>query len=871
LSITNTGGAAASNLTNLLSMIPAADLALMCGPTCGNTEFCDGYPPCPSDLPPSGPAFFTWTFSMSGCGSPISFSVTVTALDALNGGVITAVTGAKVPGTTTSVGIRKVQDPPSPAVLTAGDAVTYLIVVQNTGTATLADVTVVDTVPIYLGSVATDQDALFGAPSFTPVPGGSRFIWSATGQTFGPSATYSFTVTGILEPSCSAVNAANRAYAIAADACATMTRSLSGTVTFSLPAPSVTLSVVQSQTPLVPVTGDLVTYQVTVANTGNATITSLRLVDTLPPLFFGPATDQPPGMVLQTPVSTAAGTVYTWVGTFLSFMPGMDMTFTLTGLAKPVCVVTTMRNEARANGRDNCNNQAEAAAAPATISLGPSLGISVGSQVIPASPLPSTPVSFEIYVANTGITTVTNIVVTDTLPPFITGVAWDQPPGFTGAVVGTPGGSLFTFSDPAAVLSPGVVYTFTINGMVDPVCSPTTVNHYGNAQGRDYSGCRAYGLAPLAQFTLNPSVGMAVEKRQKAPAFTGDTVEYYIQVANTGTVPLARILVVDTLPAVMTNTTAFAESTFVIGSVSSAGTTRFVFDSSSIALPPGAILTFTIAGNTAPTCSGTTAANRAFAVAWDASGCATWMATSLTTFALTPVLEAAIGVEPIREAEGRYLLTVVMTVTNTGATSASMFIPSADLTFYPSGPETMKVEGPSPTLFIGPVAQAVPPPCTSPCAGCSACFTWIYRTTSIEPVTFTGSNSVGIFLDPFLTVQGRCSITGSGSTGRFSDTGNVGSFTLNRNLFQARMEKVHVSFNVKETGKVTVWVFNSIGQRVKRLFEGEATRRIQYGVPPNEMTWDGTNDSGERVSSGIYFIRLESKRFVMTRRVAVIK
>ncbi|ODS41143.1 MAG: hypothetical protein A7315_02155 [Candidatus Altiarchaeales archaeon WOR_SM1_79] len=37
-----------------------------------------------------------------------------------------------------------------------------------------------------------------------------------------------------------------------------------------------------------------------------------------------------------------------------------------------------------------------------------------------------------------------------------------------------------------------------------------------------------------------------------------------------------------------------------------------------------------------------------------------------------------------------------------------------------------------------------------------------------------------------------------------------------------------------------------------------------------EVTWDGKNDHGHRVASGVYLYRLESKDFVQTRKMILL-
>jgi len=69
-----------------------------------------------------------------------------------------------------------------------------------------------------------------------------------------------------------------------------------------------------------------------------------------------------------------------------------------------------------------------------------------------------------------------------------------------------------------------------------------------------------------------------------------------------------------------------------------------------------------------------------------------------------------------------------------------------------------------------------------------------------------------------------------------------------------------IRYQVPSALHVTLLVFNSIGQRVATLVDGE----ISEGV--HEVTFDGS-----RLSSGVYFYRITAGAFVQTRKVVLVK
>jgi hypothetical protein len=74
-----------------------------------------------------------------------------------------------------------------------------------------------------------------------------------------------------------------------------------------------------------------------------------------------------------------------------------------------------------------------------------------------------------------------------------------------------------------------------------------------------------------------------------------------------------------------------------------------------------------------------------------------------------------------------------------------------------------------------------------------------------------------------------------------------------------------IKYEVARAGNVSIKVYNAMGQVVKVLQDGR--------LEPNRYSahWDGTNQAGERVASGIYFYKMQSDQFSAVKKMAVIK
>lgn len=74
-----------------------------------------------------------------------------------------------------------------------------------------------------------------------------------------------------------------------------------------------------------------------------------------------------------------------------------------------------------------------------------------------------------------------------------------------------------------------------------------------------------------------------------------------------------------------------------------------------------------------------------------------------------------------------------------------------------------------------------------------------------------------------------------------------------------------IRFVLSETERVLVSIFDGNGKRVCTLLDGVRS----YG--PHEITWDGRDDEGASVSSGVYFYRLTAGAFTESKKMVLLK
>ena len=74
-----------------------------------------------------------------------------------------------------------------------------------------------------------------------------------------------------------------------------------------------------------------------------------------------------------------------------------------------------------------------------------------------------------------------------------------------------------------------------------------------------------------------------------------------------------------------------------------------------------------------------------------------------------------------------------------------------------------------------------------------------------------------------------------------------------------------IEFALPSEGRAELLVFDAKGQRVRTLRSGTLS------AGPHSVTWDGRDDAGSSVSSGVYFYRLRASNQTLTRKMLLLK
>ncbi|MDR3625291.1 MAG: T9SS type A sorting domain-containing protein [Ignavibacteriaceae bacterium] len=106
----------------------------------------------------------------------------------------------------------------------------------------------------------------------------------------------------------------------------------------------------------------------------------------------------------------------------------------------------------------------------------------------------------------------------------------------------------------------------------------------------------------------------------------------------------------------------------------------------------------------------------------------------------------------------------------------------------------------------------------------------------------------------------------NGFTGVTKTTVTVpGTFSLSNAYPNPFNPTTNIKFAVAKSENITLVVFNLLGQKVKTLVNG------MMKVGDYTATWDGKDEFGKSVASGIYFYRFESQSFTSTKKMILMK
>ena len=91
------------------------------------------------------------------------------------------------------------------------------------------------------------------------------------------------------------------------------------------------------------------------------------------------------------------------------------------------------------------------------------------------------------------------------------------------------------------------------------------------------------------------------------------------------------------------------------------------------------------------------------------------------------------------------------------------------------------------------------------------------------------------------------------------------AFSLKQNYPNPFNAATTIAFTVSGENITTICIYNMMGQKVRLLFSEKVTAG-SYSV-----VWDGKNNFGDDVASGVYFVKPEAGTAVLSRRMMLLR
>jgi len=131
----------------------------------------------------------------------------------------------------------------------------------------------------------------------------------------------------------------------------------------------------------------------------------------------------------------------------------------------------------------------------------------------------------------------------------------------------------------------------------------------------------------------------------------------------------------------------------------------------------------------------------------------------------------------------------------------------------------------------------------------------------LSPTEVASAKSVRRYL---LKVQGYYEKADTARLGRVIST-LPAKFSLEQNYPNPFNPSTRIDYALPVESDVSLQIFNLLGQLVRTLVSGD--RPAGY----HSVEWDGRDNSGRLVGSGLYFFRLSTEEFVQTRKMVLLR
>jgi len=126
---------------------------------------------------------------------------------------------------------------------------------------------------------------------------------------------------------------------------------------------------------------------------------------------------------------------------------------------------------------------------------------------------------------------------------------------------------------------------------------------------------------------------------------------------------------------------------------------------------------------------------------------------------------------------------------------------------------------------------------------------------------------VGKDLEPITTITGRTPdyITPEGHASEIESDNVVGEFSLQQNYPNPFNPSTNIPYKIVKDSQIQLHIYDIQGSKIKSLVDSHQS------AGSYQVIWDSTNDNGNPVTSGLYFIRLTNGNNTKIRKVVLVR
>ncbi len=520
-----------------------------------------------------------------------------------------------------------------------GETITYTITVTNNGPLGVTGALVHDAFPASIMSDSYTAVGSSGASGFTT--SGSGTINDTVSLTAGATITYtvvaniSSAATGTLVDTATVTPPASPSDPIPANNTATDTVTL---------VPEADLAVTKtdnvggssiSNTIGTVFAGSTITYTVVVTNNGPSDAVGAAIVDSLPAAISSDT---------FTAVGSSGASGFSDSGTgnindTVSLTAGATITYMITATVDPeengsFSNTVTVTAPSGLTDPDTTNNSAT------DNDMTPRVDLAVTKTDGQTSAVPGTSDTYTITVTNNGPSTVSSVILTDTLPAALGSVTFTPSTGSYNSGTGVWSG---------LTLASGQSISMTVSGTIDAGATDDLTNTVSVSPPTGVTETNPANNTASDTDTLTPQVDLSITKADNVGGSSvtdstgtvvpGTSLTYTIVVTNSGPSAVVGATVSDLFPAGITSDSFIAVETGGATGFTASGNGNI---SDTVTLPVGATITYTVTASVSPTATGSLSNTATVAVPSGTTDTDTSNNSATDTDTLTPQADLAV-------------------------------------------------------------------------------------------------------------------------------------------------------------------------------------------------------------------------------------